>query len=257
MGAPFLYLDPTIVEGINAAKIAGDCYFRIGDSQNPIDTFAIDEAFVDCDDCLASPSPSPSPSPENPCLIEPDCTGHAGTAGVAPSMILSVSNDGTTETVNFGGKVWNLPADNGLRQCVCPSEYQFRKDVPSTVIPSVSGTNWQRWHKAGADGFQISRVFVIVSVFHPTYYKRYKNWRIINTADGTKILGRNVSSLAYSAPPNYSANFQEDFTLPGMNAQTSGGLPTVASYKVLAAMFGSYTSGNKTWKWEQGKNWNL
>ncbi len=237
MPAAFLFLDPAIVVGINAAKIAGDCYFRIGDSQQAIDTFSVDETFVDCDDCLASPSPSPSP--EQFCLLEPDCTGHAGDAGVAPGIALSVSNLGATETIIWCGKTWNLPGDNGLRQCVCPTFYE--KNTGSS-----RSSNYERWRfnaslrlsqsiNPGAAGINRAQVFVAGGLVN-SYYGHYFN--LGNTSDTF------TGGAGGGFPPQMVKSL-----VPNVTFTDGGAFIRNGHFDI------TYTTAGVTYKWDKGKGW--
>jgi len=259
MAAAFLFLDPAIVVGINVAKIAGDCYSRIGDSQQAIDTFSIDESFVDCDDCLASPSPSPSPSPqaspspspipspspspspspEQFCLLEPDCTGHAGDAGVAPGIALSVSNLGATETIIWCGKTWNLPGDNGLRQCVCPTFYE--KNTGSS-----RSSNYERWRygaslrleqsiNPGAAGINRAQVFVAGGLVN-SYYGHYFN------------LGNTSSTFTGGAGGGFPPQMVQSL-VPNVTFTDGGAFIRDGHFDI------TYTTAGVTYKWDKGKGW--
>jgi len=225
MSAALIYIDPSIVGNSQAVKVGGVCYFRIGDSQTAIDTFAIDSLFEDCDDCEASPSPSPSPSPEQFC-VDTVC------ANDWPSIALTVNNLGATETINYGGKVWNLPGDNGLTQCVCPNNYVKQKY-------GVTPPNTSAVHKWEGDG----------SFFFERFFTGIGN------------TDRGVLKMSFDATFAYSIVTGFGFTsifFPDSNIVNEGDPASADSVinNMPDAYFFSYTdAGNVTYKWDKGQDW--
>jgi len=136
-------------------------------------------------------------------------------------MVLSIS--GTTGTIVWCGKTWNLPSDSGKKQEVCPTYYNSAKD----------GKTW--------NCNSINRQLVMAAVYDDPAF--VGNRLIIgtgngwyNSSHGTGWYGTNVTNLnsiiKYSP---YPATYYPDLA-SGVNENT-------------------VILGSITYTWSKGTNW--
>src|SRR5438034_857871 len=66
-----IYVDPSVTDA-SVIRIGGACYYRVGPSSNPPDTFDVDDTFSDCGECSSSSSSRSSSSSSSGCILD-DC----------------------------------------------------------------------------------------------------------------------------------------------------------------------------------------
>lgn len=201
----------------------------------------------------------------NPCTGFADCTGHAGSPGVAPSIALTMLDaDYVGASKNWCGLTWTqADIQAGVTKCVCPTQYII-KTTPllTNTIPvyGLSASNRETWDKAGGDGLHLARHLSHSNIFPsvPTHWYIYKYWFVFNfgAPAASDIIRRSYYQKRYAAA-NYNTytNTENEFDI-GLNPATDGNSAAVYNYKITDVMFGNYTDTNGiNWKWAKGLNW--
>lgn len=158
-------------------------------------------------------------------------------------MVVSVT--GASGTIDWLGKTWNLPADSGLPQEVCPTQYYNEQWSGSTYFQG--GNGWNLTASLGQAALRIKRVY---GNFPSVVYQLNQiNVRDINNG-GINTYDRNFFAT-YPGPvtTHYTQNAF------GLVNSVPPALPTFSEYQITDEFFGSYTIGGITYSWSKGTNW--
>jgi hypothetical protein len=152
--------------------------------------------------------------------------------GGDPSMQVSVS--GASGTINWLGETWNLPADSGVKKCVCPTNYT--KGQYPIFTTEQANNIWD--YKVGLD-----------------YHLRLKRLHYLNSTSDYAInsLIFDVGALSndfkhWVGGTVVNSNFD-------LNLISAVGQPTNSDYIITDDFFGMHTISGITYEWERGEDW--
>ena len=207
----------------------------------------------------------------NPCTGFADCTGHAGSAGVAPSIALTMFDaDYAGASRTWCGVVWTQQnIKDGVTKCACPSTYRLI-DTPVLGPPTLpvygnSGNNRESWEGTAGSNLFLFRSMSWYSIFPMVVTHYYKiRQMIVQLNYAGQAFGDSRSSrqdtLRFSGGTTVSnsINTQQDFPIlnPGISPSNVSVNAVAADFHILPEQFGDFTDpSGLNWKWEKGANW--
>jgi len=173
-----------------------------------------------------------------------DLPGPVSCPNSEPDMILTVSNAGATETIDWCGETWNLPTDNGVKKRVCASSggYSLYTPPASPFSTFIYKEEWRNVSDHPPRYLEIQRSYNLYD--NGTFtFKQYFN--LVKLRDG------NIYSAQRFGPATTQTFTTRSFTV-GLDAP----LGSKSDYRINDNQFGSFTTpGNITYTWERGDNW--
>jgi hypothetical protein len=194
------------------------------------------------------------------CGVVPSACSTVVCGGGDPSVELTVTNLGAVEVVNWCGEVWNLPADNGVVKCVCPTNY-IKDQYTGTTLGYTAYKAAQKWQYNNS--LVMHRGYMAFkNTFTPLVYRanftdadhRNVNFLKIN-ADVDSVAGQNIfGQLARPVPVTYY--FPPASNIGKVAPETVLAVaPSDGAATLTADFFGSHTIASVTYSWAQGNGW--
>ena len=156
-----------------------------------------------------------------------------------PSMLLTVT--GTSGTVIWCGKTWNLPADSGEEREVC-----------ATSITGADTGHKLRWGGFGVGRYKNSDVYTGYYGTY-TYYRAGNSLLLSATIDGSSTsIGRDQFLKNICFGPTYT------YSTCDLSIACGNHIPTASDYTIPSAWLNnSYTHAGITFSWSKGsQQWN-
>lgn len=196
----------------------------------------------------------------NPCAGEPDCTGHTGSPGVAPSIALTIFDaDYVGADIDWAGKTWTQSEINdGVTKCQCPNNYILGGPYPYGPFNIHYTERWAAGLSTANSIFILYRDYVVGNGTAPTFLTNI--WNKVNIR--FQQLGgadRGTYDLKNSTTLSIYANFGYLWTAttntwnaiqPTLTKQASPN-----NYRLLDIQFGTVTRSGIQYIWDRGANW--
>lgn len=197
------------------------------------------------------------------CSTYMDCTGHAGSPGVAPSMQVRLFDaDYAGGDIVFCGKTWtNAEVQAGVTKCTCPDNYRlFNSPLLTNTVPQygLSASNKESWVKGTAQGLHLYRLLLQSNIFPavPTFWYIYKDWfvRLGPLPFNNRTDRRSIYYKRSGATTNTSLNTKYTLML-GANPSNNSYDAKVYDYKIFDKQFGTVLFNGIEYSWDRGANW--
>jgi len=230
-------------------KFEGKCYEQAGNTNADVDITTAAE-FETCEECESGSSGAPaSAAPSSAAPSSATSSGEESSADPCesvdcsgdPSMKISVSNMGATEMISWCGETWNLPDENGMVKCVCPTSYTQNKYTPTTL--TVADQVAQNYWSFGTS-LTMRRAYRKES-----FYSAIRRSNIMQLNDGGPRIDRRYDySNVYGPQPPITV-------YSSLNLILGAPLPTPSDYLITGDFFGSHTISGITYSWAKGNDW--
>lgn len=157
---------------------------------------------------------------------------------------------GASGTINWLGKVWNLPGDSGVTHEICPTGYDL----------TGSTEYFENWAFADGSVYTVTNLFRMLRQWNPYNNNNQINRIILRTS------GMTPSSFLRDQQRRYTSYFFSTNTYTTYKSDigvfsTPADFPTTNDYRIItdttnnSCFFGSYTNGSGiTYEWEPA-NW--
>jgi hypothetical protein len=250
-------------------QVGSTCYYYVSNTLASAGSDQIDCEFSTCSDCAASAVPSNCASSTaavaNICDGTPDCTGHTGSPGVAPSLVLKIGDPSGTYaggSITWCGKTWTQAQinANNFEQCACPTRYRKLKNIPTPTASTA--TNIEDWdHTSGPVDLFLARDYHFAYYAGPVNYIKYRVWQMqLQGVSGTSVSPRDKREVKigrFGNPTSASyTNFYNTFNVGVLNPTITIHDPTENNYSIVDPMFGTHTNSNGLeFTWSRGVNW--
>lgn len=195
-----------------------------------------------------------------PCICPETCPT-LGEFVNPPSIQLTVFDaDYAGGDINWCGETWTqAQVLAGESRCVCPTIYNKGNfDINNTGTPAATFNGYpsaalHRW-KYGTDQLALHRADVY-QYGGPTYYLVYTRSNYLRVfGDKDKQRFRNTYQSGMFSPPLPVTGTTTDYS--AINKVIGLAEPSLASYDLLPAFFGSHIISGVTYTWAKGARWN-
>ena len=244
----------------NTIRIGGDCYTFTGEttaSSNATPS-EIDGTYASCLECNVDSSSESSSSSSSSSSSFPENSSSSSSSGAPadtctgincsgdPSMKLTVSNLGATETISWVGETWDLPADNGVQKCVCPTTYNLILESQAATNGDIIKHEWEHF-VAGSNRLHLRRqggVYTFTTA-------------IFNPLDSIRFNDGGSSEVDY-IQNNSAQQGKVGVIVTGTSPTYVGQVSPItgdANLHLPDEYFGSHTASSVTYTWAKGNDW--
>jgi hypothetical protein len=163
---------------------------------------------------------------------------------------MSLQVTGSSGTINWCGKTWNLPGDSGLVQEVCPTFYRKGHVLYGPANPST-GYKREIWQYGGYTGeLSLRRAHGVQT---SGFYVSWRHRLFLKGGNRDFFHWRGYGSVRFPTPSPSYTDLYTDMGIITPNSPARG--TWYDTHYITDNYFGSHTTGGITYTWSKGTNW--